>query len=339
MTVPAYRKIPCRNGCGGVQEKHKSRHCRACENVRRTKPVPTCPLCGARAERPGSRCAACYRQVRKASLARNLTCPSCRGPKKRTSKTCLPCYGRSVRVHPERVYLCIECGGPKTSVRAKRCKSCYLRGRHWGGIVHWFTPAWFRRLLERSDVEWTPPLLSEATGGRVSQATIYNWLAGAAKPREDALELVKDVLALEPCPHCGGTGSRDSAARRAVLAPPPVRALPPPRPVEEAVAFAGGVVYDPGSLTVSWPGGSVVVSRREGDLLAALVGVASGRWATRTEVAQTARWGDGPAVSSNAWRLRGRLRAAGLDPATFWLTDNARGWMLLPAAGREEAVS
>lgn len=261
--------------------------------------------------------------------------------KLKTSRSCAPCE-HAGRLRPP----CNACGTPVRRSSAKLCLACYRRLRRTAELKRWFTPDWFRRILDDADAEWTPDLIEAATGGLVNAATVQRWLAGTYKPTEESWTLVARALCLDACRSCGGTGTAYNDAKAARLAPPKSKTPPVPhlmRPDRSSMPralFVGGLVFDPDQRAIIAPDGTeIALTGRELELMAALLQLCSGRWSRPAELAEVLGWATN-ITTVNASRIRVKIRDAGHDWRKWWLLDPPRGWKLaVSVLNREEAAS
>lgn len=301
----------------------------------RTAPKIPCPECDGLRSADAPRCRPCY--VRK--TRQHLLCPQCktRCRARPVAKLCQPCHLQN-RAAP---LICPGCGGRKDEARARRCRSCVVAARTQGNeadgwLLVRFDRHAFRALLERE--QWSARDLARVA--RLSPTTINQWLSGVRRPRLTEWRMAAEALALDPCSHCGGSGTVEVTAAGIHT----VTAMVERR--EPALLLAPSVEeqdwqLDPNRLVLTIAGVAMHVTPQESRLIATLAS-AHGRYVPAAIISEAMRRnGRGPlphAVHTYLTRLRDKCAAAGADLGLVVQNGRGSGYRAVMAY-REEVAS
>lgn len=330
----------CQNLC-----KLASKHCLQCGFKARRKNFPRpCPGgCGKKIKVRSKICLTCANKLRRIKADKRHVCPDCKGPKARLDAIrCRKCAGKAV-TKPKPI--CPDCKGPR-SRGAKRCKPCstaYSIDNN--RLVKGFSAEWFKSLLKTEHMEWDVHQISAACKGQVDASTMLHWLNGTSIPRQSSWDIVRRVLALEPCEHCGGTGWSDPVGNyRRIL--PPRSDVPAtndrrhgwyrPEIIKERVVMADGTIFDPSRMEVCQGKVVVELSPRERDILALGIEHADNRWTNVYEIAQKGGF-NSHAFRVSAARLKKKLADEDIDTEGWWKSGGIRGWLFVTLEQGEKA--
>jgi biotin operon repressor/transcriptional regulator with XRE-family HTH domain len=299
--------------------------------------MAACEDCGMACWKGAPTCRPCYRQRCAADYEARRACPKCGKPRHRpyASKLCSSCHREERRAS----CTCIDCGGTTSDSRRKRCAPCHrasFPGRKpLENTLEDFIPAAFRALLDRPEVEWS--IAELARRARLDTKTISSWLNGSNRPTKDAWAKVANVLALEACRHCGGSGTIDPTDEAIGTLTRSVQhrtltVLPNP----ELIVTGDGWTLDRNSLVLAVGSTAVRVTQQEARLFAVLA-------KTNGCFVSTAQLGAALGISNHAihtylTRVRHKCIAAGADLSQVVENSHGAGYRAVIAT-RTEAAS